>query len=328
MYELAKMIGCAAIFIALPRVVQSERRLLFMIAGLMFGGAALAIQIIYRLGASSANIQSNFQEYKNAATFATWNPNTVGQAAMLLVFSAGLGAILYPKSRAGMIIWPCLAIGFALIPSLMFVRGTTLSIAAGFLLFLCLSRRWKSALVFVVLCLSVVGFMRTTNRQLFDGATSVNLSTGEGMSHRLERWEVAIGAIRGKPIAGRGFGQEWVYLSGIGSEGRAHNAYLTAWIEMGIGGLVLLLAVVGRIFGEGFSLFKQQQFQMQGALLLALLFAMCLDSFGLPTLYWEKLPTISISVGVALIGICQRKLHEPVRREARAYGLEPLPQHS
>ena len=48
-----------------------------------------------------------------------------------------------------------------------------------------------------------------------------------------------------------------MYLSGIGSEGRAHNAYLTVWIEMGIGGLALLLAVVCQIVFEGLSLYRQ-----------------------------------------------------------------------
>ncbi|MBZ5661868.1 MAG: O-antigen ligase family protein [Acidobacteriia bacterium] len=327
-YETAKMAGCAVILFVLPRLLQSERRLGFLIAGLVSGGAALAIQIVHRLGGSSANFQSNFQEFKSAAAFATWNPNTIGQASMLVVFAAGLGGILFAKSRPGKLFWPCLAVGFALVPSLVFVRGTTLSIAAGILLFCCLARFWNWVVVFLLLCLSVVFFVRATNPQLFAGATQVDLSTGEGLSHRLERWEVAIGAIGAKPIAGQGFGQEWVYLSGIGSEGRAHNAYLTVWLEMGIGGLALLLAVVCQIGVEGFSLYRQPQFRLQGALLLALLTALCLDSFGLPTLYWEKLPTIAISVGVALVGICERKVFEPALREERAHGLESLPQHS
>ena len=296
--------------------------------GAVCGGVALALQIVHRLGDSSANLQANFQEFKSAAAFATWNPNTIGQAAMLVVFAAGLGGILFSNSRPGKLLWPSLAIGFALVPSLVFVRGTTLSIAAGIVLFLCLSRLWNWVLVFFLLCVSVVFFVRATSPQLFAGATQVDLATGEGLSHRAERWEMAIGAIGAKPIAGQGFGQEWVYLSEIGSEGRAHNAYLTAWIEMGIGGLALLLAVVVQIVLEGISLYRLPQFHLQGALLLALIFAICIDSFGLPTLYWEKLPTIAISIGVALVGICERKLFEPARQEARAHGFESLPQHS
>jgi hypothetical protein len=67
---------------------------------------------------------------------------------------------------------------------------------------------------------------------------------------------------------------------------------------------------------------------MHGALLLSLIFAMCLDSFGLPTLYWEKLPTIAISIGVALAGICEREFAQAVPNQARALILRSLPQHS
>ena len=40
-YETIKMIGCAVIVFALPRILQSERRLRFLIAGLMCAGIAL-----------------------------------------------------------------------------------------------------------------------------------------------------------------------------------------------------------------------------------------------------------------------------------------------
>jgi O-antigen ligase len=327
-YETAKMAGCAVILFVLPRLLQTGRRLRFLIAGMVCGGAALAVQMVHRMGDGSANMQANFQEFKSAAAFSTWNPNTIGQAAILMVFAAALGGILFSGSRAGKVLWPCLAIGFALVPSMVFVRTTTLSIAAGVLLFLCLARCWNWVLVYLLLCLSVVFFIRATRPQLFQGATQVDLATGQGLSHRADRWKAAIGAIAEKPITGRGFGQEWVYLSGIGSEGRAHNAYLTVWLEMGIGGLALLLALVFQIGREGLSLYRQPQFRLQGALLLALLLAICLDSLGLPTLYWEKLPTIAISLGVALVGICERSILEPAAQENRAHDLESALQHS
>jgi len=156
----------------------------------------------------------------------------------------------------------------------------------------------------------------------------VDLTTGEGFSHRFDRWSVAIDAIRQKPFIGEGFGQEWVYLSSIGSEGRAHNAYLTAWIELGVGGVALLLAVVYQIVAVGFSLHRQPRFRLQGAMVLALIFAQCLDSFGLPTLYCEKLPTIAISIAIALVGICERRVLEHAPGKARALSFDSLPQHS
>jgi len=327
-YETIKMIGCAAIVFALPRLVQSERRLRFLIAGLMCAGIALIIQIIQRLGAGPANIVANFQEFKSAATFTTWNPNTIGQAAMLVVFAAGLGWIVFPQSRATRSLWFSLSMGFALTPALMFVRGTSLSIAFGFILFLCLTHSWKSLFVFLMVCLSVVIYSYSVNPELVDSATQVDLATGEGLSHRFERWDTAIGAIQAEPIWGQGFGQEWVYLNAMGSEGRAHDAYLSTWIELGVGGLALLLAMVYQFVSVGLSLYRRPQFQLCGALVLALLAAAIVDSVGLPTLYWEKLPTISLSIAVALVGICERRDLETAPQGVGALEMESLPQHS
>jgi O-antigen ligase len=139
---------------------------------------------------------------------------------------------------------------------------------------------------------------------------------------------MAIEAIRSDPIIGHGFGQEWTYLSDIGSEGRAHNAYMTVWIELGFGGLALLLAGIYRFVSSAASLYRDPELQVRGALLLALTFTVCLDSMGSSTLYWEKLPTIALSVGVALIGICETNRLEAVAQGAPVPGFERLPQHS
>jgi len=326
-YETMKMIGCAAIVFVLPRIIQSERRLRFLIAGLVCAGVALTVQIVLRLGASHANLLANTQELKEAATFTTWNPNTIGQAAMLIVFAAGSGWLVFPESRVNRILCSSLSIGFAMIPALMFVRGTTLSIAAGFILFFGLMRAWKSLLVFFLVCFSVVLYMRSVDPGLVDDATHVDFATGDGLSHRLDRWDMAAEAIQANPILGQGFGQEWAYLSAEGSEGRAHNAFLSTWLELGVGGLALLLAVVYQFITVGISLYRRTEFQLCGALVLALIAAAFLDSFGLPTLYWEKLPTISLSIAVALIGICEKNGLQTVPQAESSMEMETLAQH-
>src|SRR5579863_8354830 len=97
-YETVKMAGCAVIVLVLPRLMQSERRLRFFLAGLMCAGVALVIQVFLHLGTSSSNDFANFQQLKAAATFTTWNPNTIGQAASLLTFAGGLGWIVFSKT--------------------------------------------------------------------------------------------------------------------------------------------------------------------------------------------------------------------------------------
>jgi len=67
---------------------------------------------------------------------------------------------------------------------------------------------------------------------------------------------------------------------------------------------------------------------MCGALLLALSVTVCLDSIGSSTLYWEKLPTIALSIGIALIGICDRNRIWAVKQNATAAVYEALPEYS
>jgi len=326
-YETIKMIGCIAILIALPRLLQSKRRLRFLVAGLMCGGVALLIQIWQRLGSNPADFLGSFQELKNAAAFTTWNPNTIGQACMLLAFAAGLGSMVYRRSAMNSVVWFCLATTFTLIPTLVFSRGAGLSIATGYVLFLLLTRRWKLALCFLLIGLSIFVYLRNADTELVDSATRVDITTGEGFSHRFDRWDMAVQAIRSNPALGHGFGQEWIYLSGVGSEGRAHNAYMTVCIELGFGGLALLLMATCRFLSSGVSLYREAETRAYGALLMALIATVCMDSLASSTLYWEKLPTIALSIGIALIGICQRACAPEVPRKASAPAYQVFPQH-
>lgn len=314
-YDAARMAGCAVILGVLPLLVDSERRLRFLVGGLVCGGVALAIQVHQHLGEISSNGVANFQQWKSAAAFDTWNPNTIGQATLLLVFAAGLGGIIFSKGPVARGVWACIAVGFAAVPALVFVRGTTIGIAAGFAVFFCLMRRWKWVLVFAAAGLSLFLFLRSSQQTFLQDATTVNLATGQGLSDRFDRWGMAFQAIHEYPFVGQGFGQELDYLTQIGSEGRAHNAYLTVWLELGLGGLFLFLTAIFQFVRAGFSLYRNPQFQSRGALILALIFALCLDSLGLPTLYWEKLPTIALSLAIAVIGLCERNTQEFAARE-------------
>ena len=325
-YDTAKMIGCAAIALALPRLLQSERRLRFLIAGSMCAGIALVIQISRRLGAGSLDSYANFQELKNAATFTTWNANTIGQASMLLVFAAGLGGIIFCNSSQSTMLWTCLAVAFALVPMLVFVRTTSMSIVAGIILFLCLTRRRKWVVLFAAACVSVFLFLHSADRAVVDSATQVDLTTGEGLSHRFDHWAASMDAIRTQPLLGQGFGQEAANLSGYGNGGRSHNAYLSVWVELGFAGLALLLFMVYRFVSVGLSLYRNPRTQLCGALILGLVLSACLDSLGLPTLYWEKLPVIALSIAVAVAGICERNQLEPALAGVRPFGMESVPQ--
>jgi O-antigen ligase len=324
------MAGCAAIVLAIPRLVQSERRLRFFVSGLVCAGMAVVVQIHEHLGEAATRDFANFQQLKSAATFSTWNPNTIGQAGILFVFAAALGGTIFARTLAHRIVWPGFATIFALLPALVYVRGTSLSIAAGFIVFFCMTRRWKWVLVLAAVCLGAIFYLHARDSQLLEDATTVNLATGQGLSHRFERWDMALQAIQTEPVVGHGFGQELPYLTLIGSEGRAHDAYLTVWIELGLGGLLVFAAAIFQFLRAGFLLYRVPPFRSQGALILALIVALCLDSVGLSTLYWEKLPTIALSLAVVVVGLCERNDRELTVKEVRAMACacEPYTQHS
>lgn len=224
----------------------------------------------------------------------------------MLVFAAALGAIVFPRWHLSKIVWPVLAAGFALLPASVFVRGTSLSIAVGILVFLSVTQKWKWVLVFAAASLCAVLYLHVRNPQLMQEAAQVNLATGEGFSHRFDRWGMAFQAIQKDPWLGQGFGQEIVYLTRIGSEGRAHDAYLAVWLELGAVGLLILLGTLLQFLRAGWSLYRHSKFRIHGAVILSLMLVLCMDSIGLPTLYWEKLPIIASSLALAVIGICER----------------------
>jgi O-antigen ligase len=327
-YDAARMAGCAVIFVVLPLLLQTERRIRFFVAGLMCAGVALAIQVFMHLGARPSNDFANFHQLKGTAAFATWNPNTIGNAAIVLVFAAGLGWISLSGTLAGKIFWPSMAVGFALVPVLVFVRGSSMSIATSFVLFFCLLRRWGALLVFATVCLCVLLYLHSRDPELMKGATTVNVTTGEGFSDRFDRWDMAVRGIRARPWIGQGFGQELTYLTQIGSEGVAHNDCLTVWLELGLGGLFLFLATIFQFVRAGCHLYGKPPCQRHGALILAVTFALCLDSLGQPTLYWEKLPTIALSVAVAVAGICERNELETAVEPIHTFAHQPSGQHT
>ncbi|MBV9266495.1 MAG: O-antigen ligase family protein, partial [Acidobacteriaceae bacterium] len=226
----------------------------------------------------------------------------------------GAGAIFFGKTRLFGVIWFSFAVIFALTPAILFARGSTLAIATGFVLFLALTRRWLLVSTIVLIGITVFVAADRVIGDVVHRATDVNVETGQGFSGRYSRWDKAIEAIRSQPITGYGFGQEWPVLSSIGSEGRAHNAYLSVWLEMGLGGLTLLCAVVAAYLRTAYLLIRRPETRDLGALMLALVVAICMDSFGLPTLYWEKLPTIALALSLALTGIGERLQWRPVVR--------------
>jgi hypothetical protein len=95
-----------------------------------------------------------------------------------------------------------------------------------------------------------------------------------------------------------------------------------------LGGLLLFLATIFQFVRAGCHLYGKPPCQRHGALILAVTFALCLDSLGQPTLYWEKLPTIALSLAVAVAGICERNELETAVEPIHTFAHQPSGQHT
>jgi len=277
-----------------------------MLFGLACGGVALITQIILRL-ARSPIITSNVTppDLKVAAGFVTWNPNTLGQAAILLTFGAGIAAILAQHGYVRKF-YLILATTFAIMPAAILIRSSAIAVWVGYLGVLCLLRKWKVLLGVLSLTLAGTLYWYPLISNAVSVSTRIDISTGEGFSGRYRTWHTAIEAISESPLIGHGFGQEMRIESMLGSESRSHNTLLSVWMELGLVGVAIFFALLIEFISAGLSIYKWHPLRPYGALLLALIVALCIDSLAGLTLYWEKLPIIALSLGVSLLGCCER----------------------
>lgn len=72
---------------------------------------------------------------------------------------------------------------------------------------------------------------------------------------RLDLWEEAMQAFQSNPIFGEGF-NTYAYRSHVGGYGDSHNLYVKALVETGVIGLLLLVAIFGKLLQMGYRLFR------------------------------------------------------------------------
>lgn len=72
---------------------------------------------------------------------------------------------------------------------------------------------------------------------------------------RLDLWEEAIQAFESNPIFGEGF-NTYAYRSHVGGYGDSHNLYVKALVETGVIGLLLLVAIFGKLLQMGYRLYR------------------------------------------------------------------------
>ncbi len=306
LYSLTKMIGCVVAIVVLPTIVDSPRRLRFLTAGLMVGGVALVVQMGLRLMDAAPGTIVTFQDLKYSATPTSWNPNTLGQAATLLAFGAATGAAAGTGRRLARRAYFALGHLFAAIPVAIFSRGAVLGVCAGYVVFATLSKRLRMLAVVGALAAAAGSYYVATLPPGIAAATRVDASTGEGLSGRFERWTFALSAIAERPLFGHGFGQELRVFEGGFGYALAHNSFLSAWIELGAAGPLLLAGLLLSYVRSARAIIARGVAPDHGAAVLALIVALVVQGLGNSSLYWDKQPAIALALALAVIGIAER----------------------
>ncbi len=305
-YSLFKLVGCAVGLVVVPKMVASEKRFHYLLVGLMIGGVGLVLQVAVHLINASPESILTFQDLKSSATPATWNPNTVGQAATLLTFAAAIASMSTTVSFAKRTCYALVTL-FAILPAIVFSRGAVLGIAAGFVCFSVLTRRLKLLTIMTAAaCIAGAVYLATLPPSIAE-ATHVDTETGEGLSGRYERWFFALDTISERPLLGYGFGQELAVFEERFGRALAHNSFLSSWIELGIAGPLALTAVIWSFFWTGRKLLRWPGARDQAAAVMALMVALVVEALGNGSLYWDKQPAIALTLAIGVVGLAERR---------------------
>ena len=305
-YDLIRMIGGGLTFIALVMTVQNRKAYRYLLYGIALGGMALCFQVFQHFHEISIYEITKSATFKSELNFSTWNPNTIGQACLMLSFSAGLGWAGSAGHRTfTRYIWMVLAIFFAIVPMFAFARGSSVAIVVGWLIILFMFRSYKTIVAIASLASLTAIKVYQSYGHIIDSAIDIDVSTGKGFSGRYELWGSALNTISHSPIWGHGFGREsFAFIDTIG-HGMSHNAFLSVTVELGIVGLFIMLLIILRIYKAIYL--KAIILNIPGyVILFGFITAICIDSIPESGLYWNK----PITVAMAILSVSLEKQYK------------------
>lgn len=307
-YPLIRDVGGVSLFLVLTYSVRSERSFSFLVSGMVVGGIALVVQVVMNFQNIAIQSLTRSSQLKDLTAFGTWNPNTVGQAGLLMTFVAGFLACVPAKgSRMVSVLCAALAAVFACLPAAIFARGATIGVLVGWLLFLLLIRSWKLLVVIVAFGAAAFSSWYRVFGKLIQSAADVDIKTGQGFSKRYDLWRIAGDLISQKPLLGHGFGQEARLYQEINGQAMSHDAYLSVWIELGLVGLCLLLLLLFCYIRPAVRSLLAVRNNSGYALVLGLSAGLCVESIVGMGLYGEKFVTIGLALMCVALGVMERR---------------------
>jgi O-antigen ligase len=236
------------VFLLIASVVDTPRRLRILMASMIGWGMVAALYAIvqYRSGEFDGQRIEGFQ-----SPLAT-NPNDL---ALTLNILLGLALGLLPLARRGtrrVLLLGAIAILIAGIVAT-FSRGGFVTLGALGVAWMLRTVRTRGVQAIVAVVLVAVIFTLAAPSEYLGRLSTIFDSQADETGSASERWEVmgtALGYIAERPLFGFGLGNSrHVTVVRGGPDREAHNAYLKAGAELGVGGLfVYTMFVLSALF--------------------------------------------------------------------------------
>jgi O-antigen ligase len=235
------------VFLLIASVVDTPRRLKILMASMLGWGMVAAVYAIvqYRSGEYDGQRIAGFQ-----SPLAT-NPNDL---ALTLNILLGLGLGLLPIVRRGSRRMALLAAVAVLIAGIVatFSRGGFITLGVVGLVWAVRAARTRGLQAIAAVALVAIVLAFAAPSQYVGRLSTIFDSDSDETGSSSERWELmgtALGYIAERPLFGFGLGNSrHVTVVRGGPDREAHNAYLKAGAELGVGGMVVYTLFVGSAF--------------------------------------------------------------------------------
>lgn len=306
-YVLLRDMGGGFTFVILLLAVDSERSFRFLLFGLFLAGLAIGFQVTQHFNEIALESLTDSNQIKDASSFSSWNPNTVGGYGILFSFSAAMAWYMSPTHNWRRQLWSMTPILFISLPLFTFARGATVSLVCGWILFLVLMRKWKVLLSAMGLAALLFAIWYQAFSDIIATAFDIDLKTGKGFSSRYDLWSNALNLVKQSPLWGHGYGQEVRLFILTFGRGMSHNAYFSILVELGLFGLLVLLWQISNYYYAAIRLFRKNRPNVGSYLIIAFMTSICIDSLSGSGLYGSKYITLLLAIIAIFIGFLEKE---------------------
>lgn len=309
-YVLIRDMGGGFTFVVLLLSVNSERSFRLFLFGLLLAGLAICFQVTQHFNEIALESLTDSNQIKDASSFSSWNPNTVGGYGILFSFSSAMAWYISPAKNWRKLSWSMMPVFFISLPLFTFARGATVSLVCGWILFLVFMRKWKVLLSAVGIAALLFAVWYQTFGDIISAAFDIDLKTGKGFSSRYDLWGNAFSLIKQSPLWGHGYGQEARLFILTYGRGMSHNAYFSILVELGLFGLLVLLWQLYNYYYAAIRLFRKNRPNMGSYLIIAFMTSICIDSLSGSGLYGSKYITLLLAIIAVFIGFLEKESQE------------------